>query len=195
MEINDKAIIEREAQNAAEVIRKGGIIVYPTDTIWGIGCDATDEKAVEKVFALKKRAESKSLIALVGSEHGLLRTVKTVPEPAWDILKYSERPVTIIYDHPIGIAKNALAEDGSLGIRVTGDPFCRRLLELIKRPLISTSANVSGQPSPACFAEIDPEILSGTDYVVDFRRKDTRKAQASTILKLTDDCRITVIRK
>lgn len=195
MEINDKAIIEREAQNAAEVIRKGGVIVYPTDTIWGIGCDATDEKAVENVFALKKRAESKSLIVLVGSEQGLLQTVKTVPEPAWDILKYSERPVTIIYDHPVGVAKNVLAEDGSLGIRVTSDPFCRRLLELIKRPLISTSANVSGRPSPACFAEIDPEILSGADYVVDFRREDTRKAQASTILKLTDDCRITVIRK
>lgn len=195
MEINDKAIIEREAQKAAEVIRKGGIIVYPTDTIWGIGCDATDEKAVEKVFALKKRAESKSLIVLVGSEQGLLRTVKTVPEPAWDILKYSERPVTIIYDHPIGVSKNALAEDGSLGIRVTSDPFCRRLQELIKRPLISTSANVSGQPSPACFAEIGPEILSSADYVVDYRRDDTRKALASTVLKLTDDCRITVIRK
>lgn len=195
MEINDKTVIEREAQNAAEVIHKGGIIVYPTDTIWGIGCDATDEKAVEKVFALKKRAESKSLIVLVGSEQGLLRTVKTVPEPAWDILKYSERPVTIIYDHPVGVAKNALAQDGSLGIRVTSDPFCRRLLELIKRPLISTSANVSGQPSPACFAEIDPGIRSGADYVVDYRRDDTRKAQASTVLKLTDDCRITVIRE
>ncbi len=195
MEINDKAIIEREAQKAAEVIRQGGIIVYPTDTIWGIGCDAADEKAIEKVFALKKRAESKSLIVLVGSEQGLLRTVKIVPEPAWDILKYSERPVTIIYDHPIGVAKNALAEDGSLGIRVTSDPFCRRLLELMKRPLISTSANVSGQSSPACFDEIDPEILSGVDYVVDYRRNDTRKAQASTIIKLTDDCRVTIIRK
>ena len=195
MEINDKAIIEREAQKAAEVIRQGGIVIYPTDTIWGIGCDAADEKAIEKVFALKKRAESKSLIVLVGSEQGLLRTVKIVPEPAWDILKYSERPVTIIYDHPIGVAKNALAEDGSLGIRVTSDPFCRRLLELMKRPLISTSANVSGQSSPACFDEIDPEVLSGADYVVDYRRDDTRKAQASTIIKLTDDCRVTIIRK
>ncbi len=195
MEINDRETIEREAQKAAEVIRQGGIIVYPTDTIWGIGCDATDEKAVEKVFALKKRAESKSLIVLVGYEDGLLRTVKTVPEPAWDIIRYSQRPVTIIYDHPIGVAKNALAEDGSLGIRVTSDEFCRRLLEKMRRPLISTSANVSGQPSPACFAEIDPEVLSGADYAVDYRRGDTRKAQASTIIKLTDDCRVTIIRK
>lgn len=196
MEMNSTPdTIEQQARQAADAVLRGGVIVYPTDTIWGIGCDATNPQAVERVFALKKRAESKSLIVLVGSEDGLLRTVRHVPDPAWDILRYSQRPVTIIYDHPVGVASNVLAEDGSLGIRVTSDPFCRRLIELIRRPLVSTSANISGEPSPQCFDEISPEILARADYTVDYRRNDHRKAQASSVIKLTDDCRVTILRK
>lgn len=195
MEITHRDLLTSEVEQAARVLLGGGVIVYPTDTIWGIGCDATDPAAVEKVFALKKRTESKSLIVLVDSQDSLLRTVRTVPEPAWDIIRYAERPVTIIYDHPVGVAANALAEDGSLGIRVTSDEFCRQLIRKIRRPLISTSANVSGEPSPASFADISGEILSGADYVVKYRQDDRSSAQASTIIKLTDDCRVTVIRK
>lgn len=190
-----RAVLEREAQRAAETIRGGGLIVYPTDTIWGIGCDASRADAVRRVFELKKRAESKSLIVLVDSEDRLLRTVREVPFPAWDIIRYSERPVTIVYDHPVGVAPNVPAADGSLGIRVTSDAFCRRLIGLMRAPLISTSANVSDCPSPGCFAEIAPEILAGVDYVVDYRRDDTRRAQASSVIKLTDDCRVTILRK
>ena len=178
--------IEQQARRAADVVLHGGVIVYPTET---------NPQAVERVFALKKRAESKSLIVLVGSEDGLLRTVRHVPDPAWDILRYSQRPVTIIYDHPVGVASNVLAEDGSLGIRVTSDPFCRRLIELIRRPLVSTSANISGEPSPQCFDEISPEILSGADYTVDYRRDDHRKAQVSSVIKLKDEGQGTILRK
>lgn len=195
MEITHRDLLTSEVEQAARVLLGGDVIVYPTDTIWGIGCDATDPAAVEKVFALKKRTESKSLIVLVDSQDSLLRTVRTVPEPAWDIIRYAERPVTIIYDHPVGVAANALAEDGSLGIRVTSDEFCRQLIRKIRRPLISTSANVSGEPSPASFADISGEILSGADYVVKYRQDDRSSTQASTIIKLTDDCRVTVIRK
>lgn len=190
-----KENIEQEIENAARTVLSGGVIIYPTDTIWGIGCDATNPSAVEKVFSIKRRAESKSLIVLVSSEKHLMSTVRDIPPLAFDLIACSEKPMTIIYDRPSGIAANALAPDGSLGVRIVNDEFCRRLIERIKTPLVSTSANISGEASPACFSDIKEVILHSADYVVDYRRTDNRKSAASTVIKLTSDNRVTVIRK
>lgn len=184
-----------EAEKAAEIVLKGGVIIYPTDTIWGIGCDASNAEAVTKVFNLKKRSDSKSLIALVANQTQLMRVVRDIPSLAFDLMECATRPMTIIYDKVSGIAENAMAQDGSMGIRVVNDDFCRVLINKIKRPLISTSANISGVASPSFYKEISQEILCGADYVVDWRRDETAKKTASTIIKLTNDAKITIIRK
>ena len=189
------ALFQEDIEKAAQTVKEGGVILYPTDTIWGIGCDARNPEAVQKIFDIKKRDDSKSLIVLVSSENMLLRYVKDIPEISWDILAYSERPTTIIYDSPIGVARNVLATDGSLGIRIVKDDFCRRLIERIRTPLVSTSANLSGEPSPAFFAEISPEIRQGVDYTVQYRQEDTTPAEASVVIKLTNDSRIKILRR
>lgn len=185
---------EQDIKNALDILRRGGIIVYPTDTIWGIGCDATNAEAVNKIYMLKHRAESKSMLALVDSEASLERWVENVPEAAWQLIEAAVSPLTIIYDKPIGIAPNLLAEDGSLGIRITEETFSRELCRRLRHPLVSTSANVSGEKAPASFNDISKEILEGADYVAEYRRKEDVKAVASNIIKVSDSGVFKIIR-
>ena len=158
--------ISAEVHNAFEVIQNGGIILYPTDTVWGIGCDATNAEAVKKIYALKQREESKSMIVLMNGEKMMYNVFKDIPETAWQILDLSEKPTTLILDNPRNVAANIIAEDQTLGVRLVKEPFCFKLMERMKKPLVSTSANISGQPTPNSFKEISPEIIKGVDYVV-----------------------------
>lgn len=185
--------MNREVQQAATIIKSGGIILYPTDTVWGIGCDATNAAAVLKIYDLKKRADSKSMICLVSDERMLANYVKTVPAAAYDILAYSNKPTTIIYDHPKNIANNLIAPDNSLGIRIPDDEFCIKLIRMLRKPIVSTSANLSGQPTPNSFDEIDRNILEGVDYVVNLHRKK-KSGSPSTIIKLRNNGEVKVIR-
>lgn len=182
-----------DLREAVEVLKKGGIILYPTDTIWGIGCDASNSEAVKRIFALKERSDAKAMLSLVGSEGQLQRTVNDIPEVAWELIDAAVKPLTIIYDHPVGLAPELLAPDGSAGIRITSEPFSRALCERLRRPVVSTSANKSGQPSPASFSDISPEIIDGVDYVVRFKR-DRKGGSASNIIKLGEAGRVKVIR-
>lgn len=182
-----------DLREAVEVLKKGGIILYPTDTIWGIGCDASNSEAVKRIFALKERADAKAMLSLVGSEGQLQRTVNDIPEVAWELIDAAVKPLTIIYDHPVGLAPELLAPDGSAGIRITSEPFSRALCERLRSPVVSTSANKSGQPSPASFSDISPEIIDGVDYVVRFKR-DQKGGTASNIIKLGEAGRVKVIR-
>lgn len=179
---------------AVRVIKGGGVILYPTDTIWGIGCDATNAEAVARVYAIKKRLDSKALICLLGSDASLSLYVKDVPAVAYDLIEYAERPLTIIYDGARNLAPNLLAEDGSVGIRVTKEEFSQTLCMRCKRALVSTSANVSGQPSPACFREISPELLAAVDYVCTSRRQEKSQSRPSSIFKLSVSNEIKIIR-
>lgn len=183
-----------EIENAITTLKRGGLILYPTDTVWGIGCDATNPEAVEKVFKLKNRNDKKSLICLVSDFKMLNEYVEDVPEVAYDILKYAEKPTTIIYDDPIRIAENLIAEDNSLAIRVTKDVFCKKLIQKLRKPLVSTSANISGSKTPQSYAEIDPLILNGVDYIVNLQRSK-KSGKPSAIIKLKNDGSVTVIRK
>ena len=180
---------------AVEVIRNGGIVLYPTDTVWGIGCDATNEEAVAKIYRLKQREDSKSMLVLVGSEGELQRTVELVPDAAWMLIEAAVNPLTIIYDRPKGIAGNLLAEDGSVGIRITHELFSRTLCERVHHPIVSTSANISGHKTPRTFSEIENEILSGVDYVVKYRQGDTCTHKSSEIIKVSDSGVVNIIRK
>lgn len=183
-----------EIQNAIQTLKRGGLILYPTDTVWGIGCDATNANAIDKVFALKQRSEKKSLICLVSDFKMLNQYVEEIPEVAYDILKYADQPTTIIYQNPIRVATNLIAEDDTLGIRVVNDKFAKSLLRKYKKPIVSTSANISGQPTPKNFDEISDEILKGVDYVVNLQ-KSKKSNKASTIIKLDLDGKVQVIRK
>ncbi|NNM23255.1 MAG: threonylcarbamoyl-AMP synthase [Flavobacteriaceae bacterium] len=185
--------MKAEIEQALATLKRGGLILHPTDTVWGIGCDATNELAVEKVYALKKRSDSKALICLVSDFKMLNQFVENVPEVAYDILKFAAKPTTIIYDDPIRVAENLIAEDNSLAIRVVQDDFSKQLIRKFRRPIVSTSANLSGKPTPANFREISSEILEGVDYVVNLHR--TKKAaKPSAIIKLKNDGTVTVIR-
>ena len=183
-----------DIRQAIEVMNKGGVILYPTDTIWGIGCDATNEAAVRRVFEIKKRADAKALITLVDSEAKLEFYVNDIPEVAWDLIEVAERPLTIIFDHARNLAPNLLAEDGSAGIRITKEEFSKNLCMRMKRAIVSTSANISGEPSPKCFADISPEILQAVDYVCTSRRNETHNPPASNIIKLGSGGEVKVIR-
>ena len=186
--------INTEVHNAYEIIKEGGIILYPTDTVWGIGCDATNEEAIKKIYALKKRVESKSMIVLMNSERMIYNVFKEVPEVAWQIIDLSENPTTLVLDKPRNVAPNLIAPDQTLGIRIVKEPFCFKLMEKMKKPLVSTSANISGQPTPKSFKEISPEIIKGVDYVVNLHREKIA-GKPSTIIKLTNDSQVKVIRK
>ena len=187
-------MITTEIQNAFEVIQNGGIILYPTDTVWGIGCDATNVDAVAKIYALKKRTETQSMICLMNGEKMMYNVFKDIPEVAWQIIDLAEKPTTLILDNPRNIASNLIATNNSLGIRLVKEPFCFKLMERMKKPLVSTSANISGQPTPIAFKDISPEIINGVDYVVNLNR-DKINGKPSTIIKLTNDNQVTVIRK
>ena len=186
--------INQEVYKAFEVIQQGGIILYPTDTVWGIGCDATNPEAVVKIYQLKKRAETQSMIVLMNGEKMMYNVFKDIPEVAWQIIDLSEKPTTLILDKPRNVATNLIAADNTLGIRIVKEPFCFKLMEKMKKPLVSTSANISGQPSPIAFAAISPEIINGVDYVVNLHR-DKIGGKPSTIIKLTSDSQVKVIRK
>ena len=185
---------EDDLKEALKVLKDGGIILYPTDTVWGIGCDARNPDAVEKIFKLKERADSKSMLVLVGSEGMLQRTVKKVPEIAWQLIDVAVNPMTIVYDFPVGVAPNLLAEDGSLGIRITSEKFSRTLCERLRGPIVSTSANKSGKPAPHTFSEISADIKNGVDYVVRYRQKDKASSKPSNIIKITKENIVKVIR-
>lgn len=187
----------QDIRAAVDVLRKGGVILYPTDTVWGIGCDATNPEAVRKVFKIKQRADSKALITLVGSTGQLERTAAGIPEVAWQLIEYADRPLTIVYDgaaESAGIAPELLAEDGSIGIRVTNEQFSAALCRTFGKPLVSTSANISGHPTPAYFDEISSEILDAVDYVCTTRRDDRTPARPSTVMRLSEDGTFKILR-
>ena len=187
---------EREdLQEAVRVMREGGIILYPTDTVWGIGCDATNAAAVERIYRLKQRQDSKAMLCLLDGP-GKLQGYVTVPSAAWDLLECQEgqRPLTIIYPEARNVASNLIAEDGSLGIRITAEPFSKALCTMLHHPVVSTSANISGQPAARSFREIVPEIRDGVDYICRFRRNDPCQAKPSSIVKLGINNEVTVIR-
>lgn len=186
--------MENEIASALEVLKNGGLILYPTDTVWGIGCDATNEEAVKKIYALKRREESKSMIVLVNGQRMLYQVFSQVPDVAWQILDLSEKPTTLVLDNPRNVAKNLIAEDNTLGMRIVKEPFCFKLMERFKKPIVSTSANISGEPTAQSFKEINPEIVSGVDYVVNLRREET-SGKPSAIIKLGLDATVKVIRK
>ncbi len=188
--IDEKAEIEQ----IVSVLKKGGLILYPTDTVWGIGCDATNAVAVDKVYALKQRAESKTLICLVKDFKMLQQYVEEIPEVAYDILKFAKKATTIVYDRPLRVAENLIASDNSLGIRVVRDPFCGKLIRKFKKPIVSTSANISTKRTPNNFQEISKEILEGVDYIVNLPLPN-KKAKPSAIIKIGEDSAVKIIRK
>ena len=186
--------INQEVHNAYEIIKEGGIILYPTDTVWGIGCDASNEEAVKKIYALKQRQDSKSMIVLMNGEKMIYNVFKEIPDVAWEIWDLSEKPTTLILDNPRNVASNIIAEDKTLGVRIVKEPFCFKLMERMKRPLVSTSANISGMFAPKTFKEISPEIINGVDYVVNLQQEKVCK-NPSTIIKLSLDNQVKIIRK
>ncbi|MFT6748828.1 MAG: L-threonylcarbamoyladenylate synthase [Flavobacterium sp.] len=186
--------INKEVHNAFEIIQNGGIILYPTDTVWGIGCDATNADAVAKIYNLKKRIESKSMICLINGERMMYNIFKEIPEVAWQIMDLSENPTTLILDNPRNVTPALISDDKSLGIRLIKEPFCYKLLERMKKAIVSTSANVTGMPTPRSFKEIDPVILTGVDYIVNLNR-DKVCSKPSTIIKLSLDNQVKIIRK
>ncbi len=181
-------------QKTIEVLAEGGLILYPTDTVWGIGCDATNEEAVKKVYELKNRDDSKALVCLVAHQAMLERYVKEVPDVAYDIMDLATKPTTLVFDAPIGIAKNLIADDNTLAIRVASDVFCQRMIQKFGKPIVSTSANISGEPTPTNFESISPKILKGVDYVVNLQLEN-KNAPPSSIIKLSNDGQVKVIRE
>lgn len=182
-----------EINTCLKVLKEGGLILYPTDTVWGIGCDATNEEAVRKVYALKNRDDRKALLCLVANDAMLERHIEKVPELAYDIMDLSTKPTTIVYDRPKGVAKNLIAEDNTLAIRVASDKFCQYLINKFRKPIVSTSANVSDEPSPNGFNEISESILKGVGYVVNLPL-ESPNAVPSAIIKLGNDGTVKVIR-
>lgn len=182
---------------AVEVLRKGGVILYPTDTVWGLGCDACNSVAVKKIFEIKRRADAKALITLVGNEAQLERTADGIPEVAYQLIEFSDRPVTIVYDGPArgsNISPELCAPDGTIGVRVTREAFSRELCLAFGRAIVSTSANISGIPNPDCFAAIAPEIIDAVDYVCVSRRDEKPGAVPSMVMRLQADGTFKILR-
>ena len=189
---------EEDIRNAIETMRKGGVILYPTDTVWGIGCDATNVEAVKKVYAIKQRDDSKALICLVDSDARMQRYVRDVPDVAWqlvDSLKEGGKPTTLILDGAINLAENLIADDGSIGIRITQEPFSKELCYRFQKAIVSTSANISGEPAAQNFRDIDPRIVEAVDYVCWSRRQEHQPHQPSSIIRLRKDGQVEIIRK
>jgi L-threonylcarbamoyladenylate synthase len=184
-----------DIKNAVKVLQQGGVILYPTDTVWGLGCDATDEKAVQRIYEIKKRDDSKALLVLIDSMAKLQGCVEEIPDIAFDLIEMSDKPLTIIYPKGKSLAQNLLAEDGSIGIRVTNEKFSKCLCERFRRPIVSTSANVSGHPTPRNYSQIDKEVISAVDYVVRYRQDDHSEPAPSSIIKLDKGNQIKIIRQ
>ncbi|HNX89230.1 MAG TPA: L-threonylcarbamoyladenylate synthase [Paludibacteraceae bacterium] len=184
-----------EIKKTIEVLRNGGVILYPTDTIWGLGCDATNPDAVQKVYEIKKRAETKSMLVLVDSPAKLPAYVDEIPDMAWDLIELTTKPLTIIYPGAKNLASNLISADKTIGIRVTSEAFSKKLCEMFRKPIVSTSANISGEKSPAFFSEITDEVKNAVDYIVNIRQDDTTPANASSIIKLGIGNQIEIIRQ
>ena len=187
--------MHNDIKQALEVLHKGGLILYPTDTIWGIGCDATNEAAVKRIYEIKKRADSKSMLVLMENVNLLERYMLEVPEIAYSLIEVADQPMTIIYPGAKNLAPNLLAEDGSVGIRLTTEQFTQNLIQRFRKPIVSTSANISGEASPATFADVSAEIKAAVDYVVAYRQEDRTPAKPSSIIKLGIGGEIKVIRE
>ena len=186
--------MQTEINKALQTLKDGGLILYPTDTIWGIGCDASNAEAVDKIYKLKKRNDSKALICLVADDRMLKKYVKKVPEAAYSIFDIPEQPITIIYDEPQNLAKNLIPEDNTIAIRIPDDDFCFQLLRRFNGAIVSTSANISGEPTPKSFKEISQEVLKGVDYIVNLHHEKIY-SKSSSIIKLSNDGQVKVIHK
>lgn len=187
--------IREEINKACQVLNKGGVILYPTDTVWGLGCDATNAEAVKRIYEMKHRSDSKAMLVLVDSAVKVDFYVKDVPEVAWDLIELTTKPLTIIYEGARNLAPNLLAEDGSVGIRVTREEFSKQLCFRFRKAIVSTSANVSGEKSPANFSEISEEIKSQVDYIVNYRQGDLSRPKPSGIIKLGRQGEVKIIRE
>lgn len=186
--------IDDDIRACVEILKNGGTILYPTDTVWGIGCDATNEDAVTKIFRIKKRNEEKSMIILLADEEEILNYVDHDNPAVYDFIQGVRKPVTIIYSHAKNLAGNVINKDGSVGIRIVEDPFCKRLIREFGKPVVSTSSNVSGYPPPRVFSDIDRQIAEGVDYVVNHRQNETTPGTPSTVIRLNDDQSFTILR-
>lgn len=187
--------MQNDISKALEVLKSGGVILYPSDTIWGLGCDATNPDAVKRIYDIKKREDSKSMLVLMGNPALLERYVGEVPDVAWDLVEITTTPLTVIYPGAKNLATNLIAADGSIGIRFTKEEFTSRLLQRFRRPIVSTSANISGEVAPAFFDEISDEVKEQVDYIVEYRQDDITPAQPSGIIKLGPGGQIDIIRK
>lgn len=183
-----------DIKNALDVLRKGGVILYPTDTIWGLGCDATNNSAVQKIFTIKQRQDEKSMLVLLDHEDNLPKYVD-VPEIAWSLIEVTNKPLTIIYPNAMNLASGVVAPDNSVGIRIVRDEFCSLVIKKLGKPLVSTSANISGQTNPGSFHDIDPAIIQAVDYVVQYRQNEKIKGKPSGIIKLGVNGEVKVIRE
>lgn len=187
--------IEDDIRNAVETMRKGGVILYPTDTVWGIGCDATNAQAVAKVYEIKRRTDSKAMICLVDSDARVQRYVRNVPNVAWELFDCADKPTTIVLDGAVNLAPNLIAEDGSIAIRITKEDFSKQLCYRFQKPIVSTSANISGEPTAQNFKDISQEIIDAVDYVCWSRRQEHKPHKPSSIIRLREDGQVEIIRK
>jgi len=185
----------KDIDDTLDALNKGRVILYPTDTIWGLGCDAGNHKAIERIYKIKQRSDSKSMLVLLDNENMLRQYVKEVPDIAWELIEVSDKPLTIIYPGAKNIARNLVAEDGSIGIRIVKDAFCSELIRRFRKPLVSTSANISGSPPPANFDMIEDEIKEAADHIVLYRQDDLQPSSASSIIKLAPNGEFTIVRK
>ncbi|MBK0378132.1 L-threonylcarbamoyladenylate synthase [Mucilaginibacter segetis] len=188
-------MLKDEVNKALEIVQAGGMILYPTDTIWGIGCDATNTDAVKKIYQLKQREESKSMIILLDTDNKLQSYITEVPDIAYDLIEFAENPLTLVMPGARNISPALIAADGSVGIRVSSHPFCQQLIQRLRKPLVSTSANISGHASPQYFSKIDQEIINGVDYVVDIDQHSTEAKKPSTIMRLNPNGTFEFIRR
>ncbi|WP_321300128.1 L-threonylcarbamoyladenylate synthase [Marinifilum fragile] len=187
--------MNNDINRALEVLKSGGVILYPTDTIWGIGCDATNADAVKRVYEIKQREDCKAMLVLMENPNRLNSYVDEVPEIAWDLIDVNDKPMTLIYPGAKNLAPNLINSDGTIGIRITNEEFTQNLIQRFKKPIVSTSANISGDPSPANFSEINEELKELVDYVVEYRQDDIEKASASSIIKIGVGGEIQILRK
>ena len=183
-----------EILKTVEVLKNGGIILYPTDTVWGIGCDATKHKSIDRIFKIKKRDASKSLIILLDEYEKLFTYVEKVPEIAFDLINNSDSPITVVYPNAKNLAENIIGKDGSIGIRIVKDEFCKKIINLLNQPLVSTSANISGEPTPLIYSRISQKIITQVDYIVDYNRTKIIQLKPSTIVKFNEKGEYIIVR-
>ena len=187
--------MKEDIEKSLEILNRGGVILYPTDTIWGIGCDATNNEAVKRIYSIKKRTDSKALLVLIENENRLPSYIQDIPDIAWELIDVADKPLTLIYPGAKNLAPSLIADDGSVGIRIVKEKFCEDLIRRFKRPIVSTSANITGEPSPSNFDDISDEIKAAVDYVVEYRQDDISKATPSGIIKLNEKGQFQILRK